>query len=269
MPIARMIILFSLSLFIFSCPTYAKVDDSWRQKSEDWLQIADLVVLYVEKGKYLEARKQIAELSREFSKSNLSTKELNIEAIHILSDELVRMEHRLNQVVVSNPEELQREAIRLKLAFDAVSHPNQPLWKQYYQPIKQKIAQFHQAEKNQDRKGMTQAIQALVQEYQLIRSAIVVSKKPETITKLDSLVRFLEEQKKVKLQVVGVKRFEQVIDPLFFGSDQDVLSAYQPYVGAGVEMIIIWICFWITAIFAYVSWKKYQTKKQEVQYTGS
>lgn len=266
MPVARIMILLSLSLFIFSYSAIAKEDDSWRQKSEDWLQIADLVVLYVEKGKYVEARKQVAELSREFSKTNLSSKELNIEAIHVLSDELVRMEHRLNQVVISHPEELQWDAMRLKLAFDAVSHPNQPLWKQYYQSIKEKVHQFHQAEKRQDSKGMTQAIKALVKEYHLIRSAIVVSKKPETVAKLDSLIRFMEVQEKPKLQAVGIKRFEQVMDPLFFGSDQDVLSAYQPYVESGVEVIIVWICFWITCIFAYVGWKKYRTKRQDVSH---
>lgn len=262
MPIVRMVMVLGMSLFILFIPTFVEADDSWRQKSENWLQIADLIVMYVEKGKYLEARNQVIELSQEFSKANLSKKKLNIGAVHMLSSELVRMESRLNQVVVSNPKELQRGAMRLKLAFDAVSHPNQPLWKQYYQPIKQRIALFHQAERRQDHKGMTQAIQSIRQEYDLIRSAVVVSKKPETVQKLDSLVKFMEEQKEPNLQSVGVKRLEQVIDPLFFGSDQDVLSAYQPYVNAGVEIIILWICFWITAIFAYAGYKNYRSKRQ-------
>lgn len=262
MPGVRIGIWLIIGLFICFLPLQVHADDSWRQKSEDWLQIADLIVLYIEKGKYLEARNQVMELSRDFAKANFSTKELNIEAVHVLSDELVWLEHHLNQVVVSNPAELRRRAIRLKLAFDALSHPNQPLWKQRYQPIKAKIAQFYQAKKERDPKGMTKAIIDLVQEYQLIRSAIVVSKRPDTVNKLDSLVRFMDQQKATKMQTVGVKRFEQVIDPLFFGSDQDVLSAYRPYVDTGVELIIIWICFWLAAMFAYVAYKNYQTRKQ-------
>lgn len=262
MPVGDKLVWIFCCLFICFFPMHVRADDAWQQRSEDWLQVADLIVLYVEKGKYLEARNQVIELSREFSKANLSTKTLNIEAVHVLSDDLVWLEHHLNQVVVSNPEELQQRAIRLKLAFDAVSHPYQPLWKQHYQPIKSKIAQFYQAKNAHDQQGMSKAILELVQEYQIIRSAIVVSKKPETVNKLDSLVRFMSQQKTSKLQSVGVKRFEQILDPLFFGSDQDVLSAYRPYIDSGVELIVIWICFWITAIFAYVSYKKYQAKKQ-------
>lgn len=262
MPMIHAMIGIGLGLFICFIPVQAiNADDAWRQKSENWLQIADLVVLYVEKGKYVEARSQVMELSREFAKANLSTKELNIEAIHTLSDELVGLEHHLNRVV-PNSAELRKRAMRLKLAFDAVSHPNQPLWKQHYQPMKQKIVKFYQAKDEQDSKGIAKAIQDLVQEYHLIRSAIVISKKPETVQKLDSLIRFMEKQQAINLQTVGVKRFEQVLDPLFFGSDQDVLSAYRPYVDSGVELIVIWICFWITAIFAYVGYKNYRAKKQ-------
>ena len=93
--------------------------------------------------------------------------------------------------------------MRLKLAFDAVSHPNQPLWKQHYQPMKQKIVKFHQAKDEQDSKGIAKAIQDLVQEYHLIRSAIVISKKPETVQKLDSLIRFMEKQQAIICKQLG------------------------------------------------------------------
>lgn len=261
MPVARFVLVAGICLFLFPLSVHAEVDDAWRQKSENWLQLAELVVVYVEKGKYVEAREQVAQLSQEFSKANLSTKKLNIEAVHILSDQLVRMEQQLNQVVISNPEQLQRNALRLKLSFDAVSHPNQPLWKQYYQPLKQRIARFYQAEKQQNKQEMIKAIQAIDAQYQLIRPAVGVSKKAETMAKLDSLIRFMNEQKESKLQKVGVKRLEQVIDPLFFGSDEDVLHAYQPYVGSGVEIMVIWVCFWIMVIFAYVSFKKYRLRR--------
>lgn len=261
MPIGRIMILFLCICFLRPCSSYAESDDEFRQQGENWLQQTEQILLYIEKGKYTEAREQLHELSKQFAGSDLSQKHLTVEGIHILAEELVKMEQRLNQVVISDPGLVKQAAMRLKLTFDAVSHPNQPLWKQYYQSLQRHIASFKQSEAKKDTQGMKQAITGLTQEYRLIRSALVISKKPETITKLDSLVQFLERQKTSEMQAIGIKRFQEILTPLFFGSDQDVLAAYRPYVNSEIMMIMSWIVFWLTVVLGYVGWRKYQLRQ--------
>lgn len=261
MPIGRMMILVFVFTFLWLGDAQAENDLVFQQESENWLVLAEQMLIYVEKGKYLEAREQLQQLSQQFAHSDLSKKHLKLEAIHILSEELIQMEQKLNQVVISKPEEVRRNAIRLKLAFDAVSHQHQPLWKQYYPSFQKQVTRFQQAYQKQDSQAMKQAIQMMVSEYRLIRSALIISKNQETMTKLDSIIRFMEQQKEPRLQNEGVQRWKEMIQPLFFGSDQDVVAAYRPYIGSGILWVISWLAFWITLVFGYVGWRKYQLRQ--------
>lgn len=261
MPVGRMMILVLIFMFLGLGNIQAKNDLDFQQESENWLVLAEQIVVYVEKGKYLEAREQLHQLSQQFARSDLSKKHLKLEVIHILSHELIQMEQKLNQVVISNPEEVKRNAIRLKLAFDAVSHQHQPLWKQYYQSFQKQVTRFKQAYDKKEAHKMDQSIQMIVSEYRLIRSALIISKNKEAITKLDSLIRFMEKQKDPRLQKEGIQRWEEIIHPLFFGSDRDVVAAYRPYIGSGIIWVISWLVFWITMVFVYVGWRKYQLRQ--------
>ena len=69
----------------------------------------------------------LAELAAGFSRADFSDEDVSTEAIHALSECLLDLEGKLNQI---RPEQdvLLTSAVRLRLAFDALSHPNQPLW---------------------------------------------------------------------------------------------------------------------------------------------
>src|SRR5690606_9679989 len=113
------------------------VDQDMIEK-EQWTQLASQVAKWVRKGDWLHARNQLAILSHRFSKANLEKESLEVEALHALSGVLLDMERALNQV---KPNEivLLRAAERLEITFDALTHPNQPMWKQYDRALSQHL----------------------------------------------------------------------------------------------------------------------------------
>ena len=91
-----------------------------RAEAEAWAKQAEEIHRLVKEKKWAEARKPLAELAAGFSRADFSDEEVSTEAIHALSECLLDLEGKLNQI---RPEQdvLLTSAVRLRLAFDALS----------------------------------------------------------------------------------------------------------------------------------------------------
>lgn len=264
--ILRWMALFGIGCFLFLFPFAQGHAD--RMDAENWSKQAGLIHQLVKEKKWTEAREPLAELAAGFSRADFSDEEVSVEAIHALSECLLDLEGKLNQIR-PDQEMILSSAVRLRLAFDALSHPNQPLWHERYPEIMRRIERLERAADSGSGEEVRGAVEALFREYQMIRPAIVVSKAPQTIGKVDSVIAFIRSQSNSadmdrKALMNGVKRFKRMMEPLFYGSEEEVVALAR---GMGPPEILpfLWVGGVIAAVLAYVGWRKYRAEQVAVR----
>jgi sporulation protein YpjB len=242
-----------------------------RVNAEAWTQDAERIHQLVKEKQWTEARETLAKLAAGYSRADFSGQDISLEAIHALSECLLDLEGKLNQVR-PDPASILSSAVRLRLAFDALSHPNQPLWHGRYQDIIRKAEAVERAVKSGEGEEVRKAVAALDGEYRLIRPAVVVSKSPQTVEKVDSMMAYLRTQANLaemdrEALMDGVKRFKQMMDPLFYGSEKDVVS-----LGRSMEvpevLPFLWVGGMIALVLAYVGWRMYRAEQVAVRAEG-
>lgn len=227
-----------------------------------WARQAEQVYQLVERGDLLAARDALAVLSRSFSRANLSPLGLTVGQISALSQTLVEMEQELNRVR-PNPTTLMAAALRMRMVFDAMTHPNQPLWGQYYSVLQQDLAAIDRAINAGNQARARMAVDTLIDHYRLIRPAIVLSRTPTTVTKVDSVLAFLRKQSRPAwnsaLLRSGVNRLRGMLDPLFYGPEERVMAVYGEW-DTPVASFMLMVGGVIVSVLTYVGWKKYRAE---------
>ncbi|MFC7442106.1 sporulation protein YpjB [Laceyella putida] len=233
------------------------------REREEWSQMAEKIETEVQQGHLMAAREDLAVLARQFSKADWLSKKLTLEAVHILAEVLMELEWSLNQVR-PDPTKLAQATERMRLAFDALSHPNQPLWQRYYEPLKEGVAEVKQAVKRKQDQQTRQAIEELYAKVQLVRPALIVAKSPYAVHKMDSLITFIRKEKQFDRLASAVGQLEQLLYPLFYGSEQDVMATVNSWNEAEVISLTYWLMLLIVAVLAYVAWRKYRGESPPV-----
>jgi sporulation protein YpjB len=224
---------------------------------EEWSRLANQVAKWANAGEYIKARDQLVILSSRFSKADFTKLNLRIEAIHALAEVIMDMEGALNRIQ-PNSREIGKAATRLQLAFDALTHPNQPMWQQYYQPLKKDLDVIDEAIRLKDRHAMQEGIAQFYEHYQIIRPALVVAKTSYTVNKVDSLVTFLRKQTDFAKLKIGVTQLKSLLNPLFFGSERDVMATVYDWNEGAFFKVILWVSGLIAGVLGFVSWRKYR-----------
>ncbi|MXQ52576.1 sporulation protein YpjB [Shimazuella alba] len=221
--------------------------------TQQWVTYATLISKEVDAGRYVEARQKLEELADLFSHSNFAGKQLSVQAIQALSTTIIDLEGRLNRIT-PNPVELNFYAKRLLLAFDAVGHSYQPMWKTYYPVLKRQVDKMlADLKKNRD---IREEINILHNHYVILRPALIVAKSPITVQKVDSLFLFLDRNSDKNHQIVALNQLKRLLYPLFYGSEQDVLAVTNPYGKVPISTFLFIISVIIIGILTYVSWRK-------------
>jgi sporulation protein YpjB len=234
-------------------------------ETEEWSRLANQVAKWAGAGEYIKARDQLLKLSGRFSKADFTKLNLRIESIHALAEVIMEMEGALNRVQ-PNSKEIADAAARLQLAFDALTHPNQPMWQQYYQPLKKDLDMIDEAIRMNDRHAVQEGVDQFYEHYQIIRPALIVAKSPFTISKVDSLVTFLRNQTEMDKLKIGVTQLKSLLNPLFFGSERDVMATVYRWNEGDFFKVILWVSGLIASVLGFVSWRKYRENREASPY---
>ncbi|WP_240875938.1 sporulation protein YpjB [Shimazuella soli] len=241
-----------MSLFLY--PNFVQAKQMWSESDTKlWVSSAMQIAKEVDAGRYVEARQILDELAKHFSHSNFAEKELSVQAIQALSTSIIDLEGRLNRIT-PNPNELNFYAKRLLMTFDAVGHPYQPMWKSYYPILKRQVDKMISDIKQG--KDIREERNILHNHYVILRPALVVTKTPTTVQKVDSLFLFLERDSNKDHQLIALNQLRKLWYPLFYGSEQDVLAVTNPDGKVPVSTFLSVISVIIIGILTFVSWRK-------------
>lgn len=186
------------------------------------------------------------------------------EGIEALARSVSRMK-RLAAAVRPDPDKIREQAAEIRLAADAVAHPQTPIWHRYG-PILQEDLRLLEtviAEQagREERIGRLQGLQA---HYRLIRTAALIHSETYKIERADAILRYAE-------RIVGAKQpnpayaadlvpsLQEAVAGLFPAHDQSSSAEAMMSPAAGPPWG--WSAFmgvFIVAVLSWVGWRRYQ-----------
>lgn len=228
--------------------------------------IAEELYTLTMSGQVAEARSKLIQLSDQIPK--ISWEGItSIEGLNALTATVTDAKRVYNAVNYS-PNEGQLVVAKIRLATDALSHKNQPMWLQYYKVLQndtQLLSQHVKANKQQE---AIEQFGKLSQHIAIIHPSLIISRDPSTVEKLDSLLVFLRTNVNTKPLPIrpleaGIVNVNQLLDEIFM-KHKDAL-AYVPLTDPNHP--IIWslsIGVIIIGVLSYAGWQMYQSGRHIV-----
>ncbi|CAG7611470.1 hypothetical protein PAESOLCIP111_01383 [Paenibacillus solanacearum] len=163
----------------------------------------------------------------------------SVEGMNALA-ETVTQAKRVFNAVKFNPEEGQLTAAKLRLATDALSHTNQPMWLQYYKVLQDDVTGLERAAKDQNKAALQKASEQLGHHLGIVHPSLLISRNAADVEKMDSLATFVKNQSVISAEpfknvLNAVGPMLQVLDKLFMKQET---TAYLPY--NGQQNPILW-----------------------------
>ncbi|GGA38601.1 hypothetical protein GCM10007416_09420 [Kroppenstedtia guangzhouensis] len=255
-------------LFLIGGSGWTRAEGS--ELMESWSQQAERVDQLVREGNREEAREELSKLAKSFSQGDFSNVHLSVEGIGALSDTLVDLDRELIRAM-TQPEKLNEASKRMRLAFDALAHPAQPLWQSYVFRMGGEIRKMKRGIKKDSPETVLSAANRLKADFRQIEPALWVSRKPEIAGAVQSYVESIAGQAgKEPLPMVplqsALEQWEKMIRPSLLGKEEGVLA------GAGEGPDWMKPAFIVGGVLllalGYVGWRKYRVDRHEVVTLG-
>lgn len=217
---------------------------------------ADEMYRYVMDGNIVKARDKLDELGVKMTEirfEGITT----VEGVGALSDAIVQAKRALQSVNYSESEG-QAAAAKIRLATDALTHINKPMWLQYYKGMKESANRIVLSGQKQNSKESLAELEQLQFRYDTIRPSLFISRQPSDVEKMDSLFSFLRgqlSQAEVNWKQVGggLSQLQPSLDELFQQRDE---AAFVPIVERESPIpLIVSLGSIIVAVLAFAAWR--------------
>lgn len=226
-------------------------------------QSADAVYRYALEGDLPKVRGELTRLEQLVKRIHLG-KLTTVEGVKAISDSVVETKRAVNAVRIDMDRWLVVTA-KLRLAADALNHPQQPMWLQYYKVFSDDLNQMEQGlAQKQDAKTKS-AYNSFLQHYRIIRPAAIIQRSPEAIERFDSYLTFL--RKKVASNPIVKSETEDAVNlgrelvQEMFLKKKDT-PTFVPISGGDDPWIwTIGIGAVVISVLSYVGYRKYQYEK--------
>ncbi|MET3209488.1 UNVERIFIED_CONTAM: sporulation protein YpjB [Paenibacillus sp. PvR008] len=255
-----------LSLSICFPPGIAEARDQPKSTSnakeiEELDRAAAILYRDVMDGNIEKARADVAEVSRWFSTGQVQAA-LSVEAIHALSGSILEVQ-QATQSVQASPDEWVKAAANLRLAADAIAHPRQPLWQQYYKILKEDVSGLNSQFAKGNMKGFAAGAAVLEDHYETIRTAALISGKTTEVVRTDSWISYVkglgDQQNADASAIRGALEQGNPTFNALFGREKDAtaLAPFIPHESERRAELAIGLTILLT--LAYVGYRKYRS----------
>lgn len=234
-------------------------------KLEQLAVMADEMYKLTMKGSYMEARSKLLDMGTQVTRIQFDGV-TSIEGVHALTSTLTEAQRTFNNVKF-NEDEGKLQAAKLKLATDALTHRNEPMWMQYDKVFQEDLTALNAGIRDAETKAVLDAVNALKRHFGIIRPAVLISREPQVVERIDSLLAFLSNQSAATPLPIrnlenGAAQLQNALDDLFGKKDA---SAYLPITDH--RQPILWsivIGSIIAVILTYAAWQMFRDGRSEV-----
>ncbi len=223
-------------------------------------QIAEKVLAELNGGHVPQARDQLEWLGVEITKIEFEGI-ASVEGVNALTQTLVEAQRVFNRVKFS-PAEGAAAATKVRLAVDALSHRNRPMWMQYRKQVEADLDKLAASVKQRAFPQVRVALEQADQHYALLRPAMLISKGSLATEQLDSLFAFMnsrhQEGDAEGLQS-GVDRMRQVWQEVFKDAGTETLiplGSSDPPLIWGILIVLA-----IVMALAFTGWRKFRHER--------
>lgn len=249
-------------LSAFGLPGFAAAPDAGPQRDGKLVLLDETAAaLYraAKEGNMEEAREQLerfADMITRIPYGGLTT----LEGLNALTSLVAESREIYNRVRLDRRAALEA-AIKIRLAADALTHREKPLWLEYRDTFGRDAARLRQAIDEGRREEAKRALKAFYDRYLVIRPAVLISRSAELTEQLDSWFIFMNgllaardyDAARVK---DGAKHAQRLIDDLFRAGDE-AASAGAAKPGEPVRWAAM-VCGAIVSVLVYVGYRKYR-----------
>lgn len=242
------------------------VDPEQIKRVEFLNQIADELYKQTMDGQVLEARNKLMQMSDQIPKIQFEGI-TSVEGLNALTETITQAKRVYNAASYS-PEEAQMAVAKIRLATDALTHKNQPMWLQYHKVLQNDKTALLDAVNAGNQKEAIASFSNLSQHIAIIHPSLLISREPAAVERLDSLLTFLRKnvnsQPMATRQLIsGLDQLGQIVDELFMKNKEAI--AFVPI--ADPRHPIIWsagIGLIIVSVLTFVGWRMYKSGRHIV-----
>lgn len=237
------------------------------QQLEQLNQAADELYQASTTGRLVDAREVLLRLGDQvasMSFANVTT----VEGVDVLTDAVVEAKREFNAVRI-DPDKAVKAAARLKLAADTLTHPNQPMWLQYYKVLSEDTKLFEQSVASGATNEAQRRLGYLKDHYDTIRPAVWIGRTPQEAEKMDSLLAFFTRYVDAgnfqqEILKSGITQWKDALDSLFrkSGDRTAYLPAIQP------DKPILWtvtVGSLIITVLMFSGWRMFESERNMVR----
>ncbi|MGO4271649.1 sporulation protein YpjB [Paenibacillus sp. TAF58] len=229
-------------------------------------QIADDMYKQAMDGQVTEARNKLMQMSDQIPKIHFEGI-TSVEGLNALTETITQAKRVYNAAAYS-PEEGQIAVAKIRLATDALSHKNQPMWLQYYKVLQNDTNILNEAVKANKQNEALASFGKLSQHIAIIHPSLLISRDATSVEKLDSLLAFIRtnlnsQPMSTRQLESGLGHLNQVLDDLFLKNKDaiafvPITDPRQPIIWSlGIGLIII-------SVLSFVGWRMYQSGRNIV-----
>ncbi len=173
----------------------------------------------LKKGNVMDARGKLIQMNSQVTRLSFDGI-TSAEGMNALTDTLAEAARTFSAVKFSQSQ-AETAAAKVRLAADALSHPNHPLWQQYNNLIQKDLNEIEKTVKSGKSREAQQAMEQLNQHYAVIKPSLRISGPAEDVEKMDSLMVFLQGQlgaKMLQTKIIedGLNSYREAVNGIFY-----------------------------------------------------
>jgi sporulation protein YpjB len=170
----------------------AQADQETMRQLEKLDMLADQLYRNVSEGDIIDARNTLIHLEAQLMEIRFAavTSPAGAQALN----ETVQQGIRVFNAVKFSMDDGQLIAAQLRLAADALTHKEQPMWLQYYRVLQDDVDVLHSAVEKKNQPELLSILDRLSRHYAVVRTSALIQRDESQIVKIDSLFTFLKSQ---------------------------------------------------------------------------
>ncbi|MCF6408218.1 sporulation protein YpjB [Pseudalkalibacillus salsuginis] len=232
--------------------------------NDHWKKLSDLsykALQLTKAEKYADAKDVLRYFEDEYLSLSDQQKKLSMYNLRVFStsyDESVKV---LTSTSATHEERVDT-LVQLHLLVDAVYSTHQPLWKSTKNELMRPLEQMKDAAANQELQSFYAYFNQFLSEYEKIHAALSVDLPQELLSRIDSYITYLDENRSL---IVTTDHQIQQIHVIEAG----LIDAFDTTKEDSADPSILWLIFavggGIISTLFYVGWRKYSGEKKEYQ----